>query len=65
MVGFNMVITINVNISPKNGMPFVWYNNNGIIDKKTYVPEEYEIPEKYRRFIELRGHHFRSYIYPF
>jgi hypothetical protein len=65
MMGFTMVITINVNINPKNGFPFIWYNNNGAIDKKPYIPEEHEIPEMYRRFIELQGHHFRAYIYPF
>jgi hypothetical protein len=64
-MAFTMVITINVNIETKTGLPFVWYNNNGFIDKKPYIPEEYKIPEVYRRFIQLRGHHFRVYVYPF
>jgi len=54
-----------VNIDPKTGLPFVWYNNGGFIDKKPYIPEDYKIPEMYHKYIELRGHHFRVYFYPF
>ena len=63
-MGFDINIIINTRIDKKTGLPFVWVNSNE--NKiKSYNPEEYQIPEEYRKWIEQRGHHFHAYIKKF
>ena len=60
-MGFDLNIIINVSIDELTGLPFVWVNSdeNKI---KPYNPEDYKIPEEYRKYIHQRGHHFHAYI---
>jgi hypothetical protein len=58
-MGFDLNITLNVWIDEKTGLPFVWGKN---FEKLPFVPSDYEIPEKYRKFLKQRGHVFHSYI---
>jgi hypothetical protein len=58
-MGFDLNITLNVWIDAKTGLPFVWGPNS---EKLPYVPCEYEVPEKYRKYMSQRGHHFHFYI---
>lgn len=58
-MGFDINIIINTWIDEKTGLPFVWGKN---CEKKVYNPEEYQIPEEYRKWIHQRGHHFHAYI---
>ena len=60
-MGFDLNIIINTRIDEKTGLPFVWVNSNEI-KTKAYNPEEYQIPEEYRKWIYQRGHHFHAYI---
>jgi hypothetical protein len=64
-MGFDFGIRINLEIDERTGMPIVHYVNNGFLDKKIYDPTEFQIPEKFRKYIEQRGHHFHSYIMQF
>ena len=58
-MGFDLSITLNFRIDPKTGLPFVWGKDNS---RMPYVPSEFEVPEKYRKWIQQRGHIFHSYI---
>jgi len=58
-MGFDLNITLNVWIDDKTGLPFVWGKN---LDKLPYIPSDYEVPEKYRKFLKQRGHVFHFYI---
>lgn len=60
-MGFDLNIIINISIDEVTGLPYVWgnLNENKI---KSYNPEEYQIPEEYRKWIHQRGHHFHVYI---
>ena len=61
-MGFDLTITINLYIDPKTGLPFVWGPG---LTQKPYVPSEYIVPEKYRKWLDQRGHHFHAYIQKF
>ena len=61
-MGFDLLITISTGIDYDTGIPFVYYNDNGFLEKKPYDPSEFVIPREFRRFIEQRGHHFQTYI---
>lgn len=58
-MGFDLSITLNLRIDPKTGLPFVWGENSS---RKPYVPSEFEVPERYRKWIEQRGRVFHFYI---
>jgi len=61
-MGFDLTISISTGIDEITGVPFVYYNNNGFLDRKPYDPSEYVIPREFRRFIEQRGYHFQTYV---
>ena len=61
-MGFDLSITLNLHIDPKTGLPYVWGKN---YEKIPYVQSEFEVPEKYRRWVQERGHHFHIYIKKF
>jgi hypothetical protein len=52
-------------IDEKTGLPFVYYINEGFLDKKPYDPVEFQIPQQYRKYIVQRGCHFHNYIKEF
>lgn len=58
-MGFDLSIKLIMSIDPKTGLPYVWVGN---LEKKSYVPSEYEVPEKYRKWVVQRGQHFHAYI---
>ena len=64
-MGFDLNIIINTDIDATTGLPFVWSkklkHNCQALDC-TYEPSVYQIPEKYRKYIHQRGHHFHYYI---
>lgn len=62
---FNLVIILNIGIDPETGLPFVYYENNGILDKKPYIPSEFRVPKEHCRFLRQRGNHLKSYIKSF
>ena len=61
-MGFDLTVSINMGIDPNTGCAYVHYVNEGFLDKKPYDPEEFKIPEQYRKYIEQRGYHFHQYI---
>jgi hypothetical protein len=61
-MGFDLTISFALSIDEKTGMPYVNFINQGFLDKKTYDPEEFKIPDKYLEYIEQRGNQFKSYI---
>jgi hypothetical protein len=61
-MGFDLTIRIDMELDEKTGLPFVYYVNEGFLDKKPYNPIEFQIPQEYRKYIEQRGHHFHEYI---
>jgi len=61
-MGFDLTIHLNVGIDPDTGLAFIWSNGFG---RKPFVPGEYLVPEKFRKYLVQRGHHFHSYIQKF
>jgi hypothetical protein len=58
-MGFDINVCLNVWIDETTGMPFVWGKN---FEKLPYVPCDYEVPEKHRKYLKQRGNIFHSYI---
>jgi hypothetical protein len=61
-MGFDICISLSMELDETTGLPVVYYVNKGFLDKKPYNPVEFQIPEKYRKYIEQRGNYFHSYI---
>ena len=61
-MGFDLSINLNLGLDLKTGLPYVWGKN---YEKIPYVQSEFEVPEKYRKWIKQRGHHFHIYIKKF
>jgi hypothetical protein len=61
-MGFDLIIHMDMEIDVRTGLPFVYYVNQGFLDKKPYDPQELRIPDKYLKYVEQRGHHFHSYV---
>jgi len=61
-MGFDLSINLNLGLDLKTGLPYVWGKD---YEKIAYVPSEFEVPEKYRRWVQERGHHFHIYIKKF
>jgi hypothetical protein len=59
-MGFDLNIIINISIDEVTGLPYILKLNP--MTKKPYNPEEYKIPEEFRKWIDQRGHHFHAYI---
>jgi len=64
-MGFDLTVSINMGIDPNTGCAYVHYVNEGFLDKKPYDPEEFKIPEQYRKYIEQRGYQFHQYVKKF
>jgi hypothetical protein len=64
-MGFDLMMHIDLEIDGKTGMPFVYYLNNGFLDKKPYDPNEFKIPEQFHKYIEQRGSQFHAYVMRF
>lgn len=58
-MGFDLFISLRLQIDPKTGLPFV-YNSDS--SRKPYDPSEFLVPEKYRKWAIQRGHVFHYYI---
>ena len=59
-MGFDLNIIINTYIDEVTGLPYILQLNP--LFKKPYNPEDYKIPEEYRKYINQCGHHFHAYI---
>jgi hypothetical protein len=59
-MGFDLNVIINTQIDEVTGLPYILKLNP--LFKKPYNPEDYKIPEEYRKYINQRGHHFHAYI---
>jgi uncharacterized protein YdeI (YjbR/CyaY-like superfamily) len=51
-MGFDLSIRLDLEIDEKTGMPYVYYDNNGFLDKRHYDPYEYKIPEEFIYVLE-------------
>ena len=58
-MGFDINVSLIAGIDEYTGMPFVWGKN---FEKLPYVPSEYEVPEKHRKYLKQRGLIFHFYI---
>ena len=57
-MGFDFYIKLRLSLCDKTGKPFMWdYPTMG----KNYDLSTITVPEKYRRFITMRGHIFHLY----
>lgn len=61
-MGFDMYVILNISVDPITGLPIVYELLESTFNVKKYNPSEYEIPEKYRKYIRQRGSHFHAYI---
>lgn len=61
-MGFDWNLTIQVYIDPATGKPWVW-SHDGELKKIPFVPEDWILPERFREFAIMRGHHLYHYIH--
>jgi len=61
-MGFDLTISLDLSINEDTGLPFVYGPN---CERLPYVPSEFEVPQKYRKWVRQRGHHFHIYIKKF
>lgn len=59
-MGFDWNLTIQVYLDPTTGLPWVW-SPDGDLRKVPFNPEVWRLPEKFREFAIMRGHHLRHY----
>lgn len=60
-MGFHWNLTIQVYVDPATGKPWVW-SHDGELKKIPFVPEDWVLPEQFREFTDMRGHHLYHYI---
>jgi hypothetical protein len=58
-MGFDLSITLNLLLDPMTGLPFVYGKDSS---KQPYVPSNFEVPVKYRKWVQQRGSIFHYYI---
>ena len=58
-MGFDFNLTIETFIDSETGLPFVWSITD--VKKIPYNPEEWRLPERFRQFAIMRGHHLGAY----
>lgn len=56
-MGFDWSMTI-LAFLDENGSPYVWGPDG---KQKPYVQEEWQLPEEFKEFAVMRGHHLRHY----
>lgn len=61
-MGFDIYIKLNLLIDVITGLPVVYRYKNEKLIRETYQPAEYQVPEKYRKFISQHGRVFHNYI---
>lgn len=60
-MGFDWFLTIEVYVDPATGKPWVW-SKDGELKKIPFNPEDWILPERFREFAIMRGHHLHPYI---
>jgi len=58
-MGFDLTISLNLSINEDTGLPFVYGPN---CERLPYVPSDFEVPQKYRKWVTQRGSVFHFYI---
>jgi hypothetical protein len=58
-MGFDLSITLSLRINLQTGLPFVWGKD---YSHQPYTPSDFEVPEKYRKWVNRGGHVFHFYI---
>lgn len=61
-MGFDFTIGVSLALDPNDGLPFIW---DGTGKKLPYNTTDYQLPDKYRRFAQMRGHHLHHYTRDF
>ena len=66
-MGFDFFLELRLRINENTGLPDIgWqFDASGVAFRIPYVPEEYVVPEKYRKWTRLRGSHLHMYITTF
>jgi len=55
-MGFDFDILLSLRIDKATGLPIV-----GWTTPVPYSPEDHQVPENFRKFLKMRGHHLRYY----
>ena len=58
-MGFDLTISLDLSINEDTGLPFVYGPN---CERLPYVPSDFEVPLKYRKWVQRRGSVFHFYI---
>jgi hypothetical protein len=58
-MGFDLIISLDLSINEHTGLPFVYGPN---CERLPYVPSDFEVPHKYRKWVQRRGSVFHLYI---
>ena len=61
-MGFDMIIACSLGVCPESGRPFIPCKNGGKNFDLSQIPE---VPQEFRRFIQLRGSVFQEYVQAF
>lgn len=59
---FDLFVILSAKISPLTGLPFVYSLRNQSVEQILFSPEEFIIPEKYRRYVHLSRDFLKVYI---
>jgi hypothetical protein len=62
-MGFDWHIGLALFIDHTTGMPYVFHLKNG--ERLPFNAEEWRLPEQFRRFAQMRGHHLMHYVQRF
>ncbi len=60
-MGFDLLIELSFSICHETGKPFYYIENSNGNLKKEYNLSNIEVPEKYRKYLKLRGKIFHAY----
>ena len=62
-MGFDWNLTIEAYVDPATGKPWIWSQDGGDLKKIPFNPDDWVLPEQFREFAVMRGHHLYRYIH--
>lgn len=63
-MGFDFYIHLCLGISEETGLPFLYKydESTNTLKRIPYDPEEFRVPDQWKKFLSIRGHHMNYYI---
>lgn len=63
-MGFDFYVRLSLSISEETGLPFVYKHDPSTktLKRVSYESEKFRIPDQWKKFLYIRGHHMNYYI---